>query len=80
MLPKSDWHVANNVAKLGSDVANYVAKSKLQRVGWQHPLPVLNTKQAFPAVFRLSLSVYGTNWYLWYERGLLNPPIANGLR
>jgi phosphoribulokinase len=61
MLPRSRRHVANHVAKRGPDVANYVAKSMFQTVGWQHRVPVLNTERAFAAVFRLSLSEFGMN-------------------
>ena len=58
MLPS---HVANDVAKVVSDVANYVAKPVIRTVGWQHPIPVLNTKRDFTAVFRLFLSEFGMN-------------------
>jgi hypothetical protein len=58
MLPS---HVANDVAKPASDVANYVAKPVIWTVGWQHLIPVLNTERAFAAVFRLSLSEFGRN-------------------
>ena len=50
------------------------------KFAWQHDLAALSTERAFPAVFRLSLSVYGRNLVSWYERGLLNPPIAKGPR
>jgi len=58
MLPS---HVANDVAKQGFDVAIYLAKPVIRTVGWQHLIRVLNTKRAFPAVFRLSLSEFGMN-------------------
>ena len=71
-------YVAKDVAKLLQDVAKHIAKPMISEIAWQHDLAALNTEQAFSAVFRLSLSVYGRNLVSWYERGLLNPPIANG--
>jgi hypothetical protein len=76
MLPRSRRHVANDVAKLVSDVAIYLAKLVIWTVGWQHLIPVLNTERAFAAVFRLSLSDYGRNLVSWHQRGLLNPPLG----
>jgi len=73
MLPMPAGHVANHVAKPGSYVANYLAKLVILTVSWQHPSAVLNTKRAFAAVFRLSLSDYGRNLVSWHQRGLLNP-------
>ena len=70
MLPS---HVANDVAKLVSDAAIYLAKPVIRTVGWQHRIAVLNTEQAFTAVFRLSLSESGRNLVVLCQRGLMDP-------